>query len=176
MKPSPKKLPRDEVVGIANAQKMLLWAILANLAINLGSVGLNVGVLSNPNHGIDQTIVAAMGVGILVAALGILVLQVASVIRLCLALKEGWATAIYVIFQFAPCINLILLLFLNGRATKRLQDCGIRVGLMGANARDVANYAPGGKTCSGCGETLDPEADTCPVCGQQQPLRPDFAG
>jgi len=167
------KLPRDDVVQIAGAQKMLLWAILTSIAVNLFSIAVNVG-FSGPNAP-DQATAAILGMVILAAALGVLALQIVSVVRLCLALKEGWATVLYVIFQFAPCINLILLLFLNGRATKRLQDSGIRVGLMGANSRDVASYEPAsGRTCSGCGESLEADVAVCPVCGQRQAASPVF--
>lgn len=158
------KLPREEVVKIASAQKMLLWTILAAIVINIAVIAVRINVLSQP--GVDR------GVAMMFASLSsglvllVLVLQIVSVVRLCSALREGWATAIYAVCQIIPCVSLILLLFLNGRATKRLQECGIRVGLMGANATDVANYQPqGGRTCSGCGEQLDESVTTCPVCG-----------
>lgn len=153
---------KEEVAAIAAGQKMLLWTILLSLCVNIGSIALQ-GALAQQQRA--NPAAAMLGLGILAVALAILALQIASVVRLCLALKEGWATALYVIFQFVPCINLILLLFLNGRATSRLKECGIRVGLMGANSADLANYQPQGRACESCGEPLDATAKTCPVCG-----------
>jgi hypothetical protein len=96
----------------------------------------------------------------------ILIFQFVAVVRLARALGEGWATIIYVVGQCIPCVSLILLLFVNGRATSRLKDAGIRVGLMGANANDVANYAANDIRCPGCGEEIEPGAVTCPMCGK----------
>ena len=38
---------------------------------------------------------------------------------------------------FIPFVGVILLLQLNGEATRRLQDAGVRVGLFGANKSDL---------------------------------------
>jgi hypothetical protein len=165
---------REEVVQIANAQKMLLWAILLQIVINIGALVLPQMLLAAGKPP-DPALQAMVGLGILGGVILALVMQIASVVRLCLALKEGWATAVYVIFQFVPCVSLILLLFLNGRATTRLKECGIRVGLMGANARDLANYRPGEQTCPGCGEPLAKDVSTCPVCGKELLDTVDFA-
>ncbi|MDZ4684713.1 MAG: hypothetical protein SH850_06445 [Planctomycetaceae bacterium] len=173
-RPLKAQLPRDEVVKIASAQKMLLWAILLSIVVNL-SAFLVPAAIAKPGGQPDPAVALAVSFGILGAALLVLALQLTSVIRLCLALKEGWATVFYAFFQLAPCISLILLLFLNGRATSRLQACGIRVGLMGAKSRDVAAYQPAGRQCPGCGETLEAAVTKCPVCGQLQTASPDFS-
>ena len=156
-------LPREDVLKIASAQRMLLWTILAAILINIALIGVR-----PPQVGASRELVLGYAVVSTGLALLLLVLQITSVVRLCLALHEGWATAVYAVFQIVPCVSLVLLLFLNGRATKRLQDCGIRVGLMGAKSADVTNYEmPGGRTCTGCGEPLEAGVATCPVCGMR---------
>jgi hypothetical protein len=173
-RPLTAQLAREDVVKIAGAQKMLLWAILLSIVVNLSAIFIPQAV-SAPGRPPDPAVTLAVSLVILGAALMVLVLQITSVVRLCLVLKEGWATVFYAIFQFAPCISLILLLFLNGRATSRLKACGIRVGLMGAKSRDVAAYQPVGRQCPGCGETLEADVTKCPVCGQLQTASPDFS-
>ncbi len=160
------KLSRDEVLQIAAAQKLLLWIILAAIAINVGALGIQ-NVLA-AQQAVDPRFAAGIGLGILLISLLLVVLQIFGVVRLCLALKEGWATAIYAILQLAPCLSLILLLFLNGRATSRLKDCGIRVGLMGANSQDLANYRQQTtRACPNCGEALEADTRDCPMCGAE---------
>lgn len=156
-------LSRKEVEQIASAQRWLLWTILALIALNVASIAAG-PILDGAQ--LPPEAAALLGFGILGALFLLVVLQIVSVIRLCLAMKEGWTTVLYVIFQFVPCLSLILLLFLNGRATKKLQAAGIRVGLMGANSADLAKYQPQNRgTCSSCGEGIDPDDSQCPLCG-----------
>ena len=44
---------------------------------------------------------------------------------------------LYLLGAFVPCISLIVLLVINGKATGALQKAGIRVGLLGARLADV---------------------------------------
>ncbi len=164
-----QKLTRDDIVRIAAAQKFLLWTILLAIGLNLAMIIVSNLVQQQLGRGeVAGSIVRAVGLGSMIIALGLLVMQIVAVIRLCLALKEGWATGIYVIFQFAPCLSLILLLFLNGRATARLKEAGIRVGLLGARSSDVENYRPRQRTCISCGEPLEEDVTLCPLCGAAQ--------
>lgn len=150
---------RQKIEAIAAAQKLLLWAILAGIAGTLGGMSVRASLSADPTTS-PGTLIALGGLQI-----AIVILQLVAVIKLCLALDEGWVTAIYAVLQCVPCVNLILLLLLNGRATRRLQAAKIRVGLMGANSSDVANYQPRKRACSACGEPLVSGATTCPMCG-----------
>lgn len=157
------ELSHSVAVKIASAQKWLLWTILLLIAINFVSIGLT-PVLDNER--VSPLAKMALSYGFLAALLAIVVCQIFCVIRLCLALGEGWATVIYVLFQFVPCLSLIMLLFLNGRATNRLQAAGIRVGLMGARAADVAAYQSADRVkCPACGEAIERGISPCPLCG-----------
>lgn len=151
-------LSRDELVKLAAAQKFLLWVILCTISVTILVMGLMINAeTADP--------IAPGIVGIRLFQVVMLIVQVYAVIRLATALNEGWATAIYVVGQCVPCVSLILLLFLNGRATSRLKAAGIRVGLMGANASDVANYLASSRTCPMCGEQIESRETGCPMCG-----------
>lgn len=152
---------RAKIEKIAAAQKLLLWAILANIVVNLSAIGLRSSMDSNPPN---VRLVLFGTIGLL--QIGIVILQIVAVMKLSLALDEGWATVFYVVFQCIPCLNLILLLFLNGRATNRLKAAGIRVGLMGANSTDIVNYRPQARKCPACGEPVEADALSCPMCGK----------
>jgi hypothetical protein len=157
------KQPRATLEKIASAQKLLLWAILAAIVVNLGAMAARASLQSNP---VEPSAAIAINLAMVGLQVSIVVLQIAAVIQLCLALEEGWATIVYVLLQCVPCLNLVLLLFLNGRATSYLKKAGIRVGLMGANSADVANYQPKARKCPACGEPLDGAMTSCPMCGE----------
>lgn len=158
---------RETIAKIAAAQKLLLWAILLSIVVTGGIFAVSGAFNMQPDgdqpH--DREVFLVVNGAILLVRIAAIVVQIIAVIRLCLALKEGYATIVYVLSQFVPCLSLLLLVFLNSRATKRLQSCGIRVGLMGAKARDVANYRPSNRTCPGCGEEIDGTVETCSMCG-----------
>jgi len=156
---------RENVLAVASAQKMMLWTLVVAIVSNISIQAISMSLKQQP---IAPEALVAIGLGMMVFAIVLVVLQISSVIRLCLALGEGWATIIYVLVQFIPCANLILLLFLNSRATTFLKKQGIRVGLMGASRAELDRFQQrGDHTCSGCGEPLDADAARCPVCGKE---------
>ena len=44
---------------------------------------------------------------------------------------------LFAILTLVPCVGLLMLLLINGKATRILKQNGIRVGLMGANLSEV---------------------------------------
>lgn len=82
-----------------------------------------------------ETSSPALAIVFLVLALALLVYMLASVSNLSKAL--GVSSIIYLILMFVPCVSLIALLVLNGKATTRLQSAGIKVGLLGANPKNI---------------------------------------
>ena len=62
-------------------------------------------------------------------------IQVYFIYKLAVALRSSTAW-VYTILVFIPLVGLIALLVINGKATKKLQEHGIRVGLMGARMAD----------------------------------------
>ncbi len=103
-----------QIEQVASAQKLIIYAILAYFAaavvrVLLGPVGLLVAV-------------AAALTGLLGAY------------RLCTGLGYAMATRVLLmVLMCVPLVSLIVLLVLNGKATRRLRDAGYRVGLLGAS-------------------------------------------
>ena len=69
----------------------------------------------------------------------LLIMSIVSLVfiyKLAVALKES-APWLYVILGLIPCISLIALLVISGRATSALRTRGVHVGLMGARKDDL---------------------------------------
>lgn len=82
----------------------------------------------------------AMALVPLVAFLGLLVVlvfQVIYVYRLASSLEVGVPIIWVLGVLFLSCIGLLLLLVLSSKATKQLRDAGFKVGLLGANPKDI---------------------------------------
>jgi len=71
----------------------------------------------------------------MVLAVGLLVFMIMSVIGLSKAL--GLSPVVYVILMFIPCVSLIMLISLSGKATTILKQAGIKVGFMGADPNSI---------------------------------------
>lgn len=102
------------VEEIANGQKLVIYAILVNLA----TIGLQ--MVFGP--------LAALG-GLLA-----LVMAIIGIVRLGSGMAMSVASRIIlVVLMFVPLVNLISLLVLNSRATTQLRNAGYKVGLLGAS-------------------------------------------
>jgi hypothetical protein len=113
---------RDKLRRVARYQQWVLYALLANIVIN-------VLVMANAMAGYSA-ILATIG-----TLVGLLVV-VAGMVAIYLLAKEIYNVGIGVlcaVLMLLPCISLIALLIVNGKATTYLQQRGVKVGLMGAN-------------------------------------------
>jgi hypothetical protein len=161
-------LPRAQILAIAAAQKLLIAAILVGLLVQIAGPQVSRSLqLAVPEVG------ELFRVGSGLAFLSSIVLQIVAVARLSSALKEGAGAIVYTLGQCVPCLGLILLVLINNRATTALKDAGIRVGLMGANAQDLARFrdgdfsdTPDGR-CPVCGDQLADDARFCEACGER---------
>jgi hypothetical protein len=102
------------VEQIASGQKLVIYAILVNLA----TIGLQVVI------------------GQIAGLLGLasLVMSVVGIVRLGRGMGMAPVSRTFlVIAMFIPLINLITLLVLNSRATTHLRNAGYKVGLLGAS-------------------------------------------
>jgi hypothetical protein len=84
--------------------------------------------------GVNTSIMAVVCVA-LALALALTVFMIVSVVRLAGVL--GLSPVLYVICMFVPCLSLIVLLVLSGMATARLQQSGVKVGLLGADPNSI---------------------------------------
>lgn len=104
-----------EVEKIRIGQKLLIYAILLNIGVSLAAISL-------PILGLLQFLV--LGVSIF------------GLVRLFQGMRTAmWARVLLFISMIIPLVNLLVLLGLNGRATKALRRAGYKVGLMGASKR-----------------------------------------
>jgi len=123
--PAPNAAPdpaSPETREIAAAQRQLLFAVVSSILLNLTQC-LSGTMQSSP----------VLFVPLFVVALAILAFMIVSVVRLAAAMGTGTATRVLLaLAMFIPLVNLLVLLVLNGRATRRLEAAGLKVGLMGA--------------------------------------------
>jgi len=96
----------------------------------LGQFGIVIGNLIASNAHLPALFYFDM-----VLAVGLLVFMIMSVIGLSKAL--GLSPVVYVILMFIPCVSLIMLISLSGKATTILKQAGIKVGFLGADPNSI---------------------------------------
>jgi hypothetical protein len=112
---------REKLRRVARRQKWVLYALLAQVAVFF--------LLFPVTYADQQGPIAVL-------SLTFWALAIASMVAIFRLAKEVASIALAVIctlFMLMPCISLITLLVINGRATKLLQEHGVKVGFMGAN-------------------------------------------
>jgi hypothetical protein len=119
-----KTLVDSQLYEVARHQKRILRLLLISIAVVIV-------VFCIPATDISSALI--------VAASGLIgIISTVSIYRLAKALEVAWPW-LYVVCAFIPYANTVTLLVINFRATAALKLRGIRVGLMGADTRDVEN-------------------------------------
>lgn len=151
---------------VARMQRWLLWLVLSIMAFYL------LFTIAGPafmfrGAGPNLAYIVVMEV----VLLGLYVASVVVVILLLNAMRSHIATKIVCgILVFAPCVNLIMLVLVNRKATAILKTAGIPVGFMGASDRAVV-LKTDPTICRHCGYSLIGNlSGRCPECGD--PARP----
>ncbi|HWD37821.1 MAG TPA: hypothetical protein VG944_03170 [Fimbriimonas sp.] len=128
--PPPTNYPRSNPLDdrsvlkeVAVAQRQVMYCVLGQVCV---------GILNGVATATSLTALALFD-GVL--ALALLVFMIISVVKLVNAL--GLSAVLWVILMFVPCVSLIALLMLSQKATTRLQQAGIKVGLMGADPNSI---------------------------------------
>ena len=112
---------REDLRSVAKFQKGILVCILFQLVAIIGQLAL------------PPEIRLLISIAVLVVGI------VSSVFVFMLAIKV-YGTALGVllgVLSLVPCIGLIVLLIVNGKATGVLKQNGIKVGLLGANLSEI---------------------------------------
>ncbi len=117
-------LDREKLRRVAKYQQWVIYSILANIGINIASMAAR-----------GQDLVVALAIG--AVALVILVLIIASIGLLANELMGIGLAIVCGFLMIVPCISLITLLVVNGKATSFLQQHGVKVGFMGANPNSI---------------------------------------
>ena len=110
---------RGRLRHLARSQNMLMWSIAAGLFVYFLAI-----VLHNP------IITIAFWIGVTV-------FQVYALYNLGDAARMSLVWVLCV-FALLPCLGILVLLFVSGRASQILRDHGIRVGLMGGRVDDIS--------------------------------------
>ncbi|AIE87306.1 hypothetical protein [Fimbriimonas ginsengisoli] len=126
----PSNYPRQNLANdrqvlreVAASQRQILLCVLGQIGVAI----LN-GVVTAAK-------MPSLAILVLIAILAVLVFMIMSVIRLAKAL--ALSPVLYTILMFIPCVSLIALLMLSGKATARLSQAGIKVGLLGADPNSI---------------------------------------
>jgi predicted RNA-binding Zn-ribbon protein involved in translation (DUF1610 family) len=111
----------EELKQIAQYQRGLIFSVLGQIVAGV------IWGMANASHSPPL---------LLVGALGLLVAGIAGLVFVVLVALRLYSTAAAIglaILMFIPCVSLIVLLSINGKATNRLKENGIKVGFMGAD-------------------------------------------
>jgi len=140
--------------AVARWQRTLLWFVLGLLLLN----GLSVAPIAAP---------AWVAGAWLIASIVVQVSAIVCVLQLQVGLRIGVGARILTgVLMFAPCINLLVLLSVNARATHALKKAGLKVGLLGVNPAE-AERVLSPELCSACGYQLAGNVTgACPECGE----------
>ncbi len=148
------KVGKLDLRAIARRQRQLLWIILASLILYFSGIFAEDAF---PWSGLVWLLL--MVLLNICAVVCVLRLQVAQGVHIAWRVGTG-------ILLFAPCISLLILLVVNGRATTTLQRTGLKVGFMGVRDDRVVRHLAG-NLCKNCGYLLIGIAsERCPECGE----------
>ncbi len=115
---------REKLRRVAKYQRWVLYALLANILLNIGALAI-------PR---DNLAVTAL-VGLL--AIFVVLVTVVSVFLLARELIHVVVAVLCAALMVIPCISLVTLLIVNQRATTYLQQRGFRVGFMGVDPKKI---------------------------------------
>lgn len=147
MEPNPYSPPKAEVRDVfdpgideerlerlRSGQKLAIYAIL----IYLVAIVIRTGLSSTPLSPGTPGLLAAVGSGLLLMAGGLaaLIMSLMGVWKMGYGLGVGTILrVVMLIFMIVPLINILLLLVVNARATRKLRQAGYKVGFLGVSDR-----------------------------------------
>src|SRR3954469_5126430 len=121
---------REKMRRVAGRQQFVLYALLANIVVNIMFMATPaITGPVEPNRPI-RGLIAILAISIVIATM----------IAAFLLASELYNVVIGVICAVlmpVPCIALLTLVIINGKATRFLQQRGVKVGLMGANPNTI---------------------------------------
>jgi hypothetical protein len=149
---------RIDLRRVAKEQRRLLCYILAVLATQIAGA-----LLPFP-------VPPAVLVLVLLLSAGTLILVITGVVRLQRAMGNALIWQILAaLFMLITCVNIVVLLMINRRATNILKRAGLKVGLMGVSDAEVERVLAR-HICKGCGYNLMGNVSgVCPECGKAVP-------
>jgi hypothetical protein len=128
------EMDEERLQRLGSGQKLAIYAIL----IYLVAIVVRTGLSSTPLSPGTQGLLAAVGSGLLIMAGGLaaLVMSLMGVWKMGYGLGIGTILrVVMLIFMIVPIINILLLLIVNARATRKLRQAGYKVGFLGVSGR-----------------------------------------
>lgn len=111
----------QELARIAKEQKFLLSIVAANIILFI--------LIMHSSLGLGAVIVQVISA----------ILNIIAVVSLIMSMKKSFLTGLCIsILTIPPFVGILVLLIVNGRATKILKNHNIKVGLFGAGKKAIA--------------------------------------
>ena len=147
--------PNIDYRVLARRQRWILWLLLFVIASQFTPLLLGGGV---------QLIVAVLAT---IVQIGMYIVMLVGVVLLLAARRTHVAIIIVCGFlMLAPCVNLLVLVFVNMSVTSTLRKAGLHVGFMGVKDEEVVRLTSP-HLCSFCGYNLTGNVSGfCPECGR----------
>ena len=125
---SPRFSRRERLEAVAKRQRILLFAVLAQLFLN------PLSKLASEILGSEIIVLPAL------LGITILAIIVITACRLSLLLNSLPITILLTILAIVPLLNLVVLLILIRQSTNILKTAGLRVGLLGVSPQDIRHH------------------------------------
>lgn len=113
---------KESLRKIARYQQRVLYALLANILANVSVIAAAAGGFQATSNLLS-----------IVVGLPVIIFGMAAIFLLARELYHWAVGVLCAVLMVVPCISLLTLLVVNGKATSYLQARGIKVGFMGAN-------------------------------------------
>ena len=142
---------------VAFAQRWLVLCVLGMILIYAGAI---FNAFFTPPAIADPIQIA---LGLLSYAVGITAIVFVAMLAFALG-TPVWLLVVLILLMIMPCVNFLILLITNGRATAILKQYGLKVGLLGVPPSEHPKlYA---NACAACGYNLAGNTTgLCPECG-----------
>ncbi len=123
----------DRVEGLRAGQKLAIYAILVYLVTAFVQGGIR-GAIHGAGGATGLALVG--GLVFLTGAIAALVMSFMGIWKMGRGLGIGTAfRVVMLILMFVPLLNILLLLVVNARATRKLRQAGYKVGFLGVSGR-----------------------------------------
>ncbi len=120
---------REKLRRVARYQQLVMYALLANIGLNVVSFGVQTSMQGQLGLG--------LALAILTAALAVIAFSMTAMFLLANTLHNPIVGVICAFLMLIPCIALITLLVINQQASTYLSTHGVKVGFLGANPNPI---------------------------------------
>ena len=128
------EMDEERVQRLRSGQKLAIYAILIYLVAAVVQTSLR-GVAPSPGTQ-GLLMVVASGFMLIIGGLAALIMSLMGVWKMGYGLGVGTILrVVMLIFMIVPFINILLLLVVNARATRKLRQAGYKVGFLGVSGR-----------------------------------------